>query len=228
MIYIDHRERKYNDPNLAIPKLLENIGLDFVKRQLHVGDYIIVGENLTACIEFKNAMDYVGSILDGRLNDELLSMSSNYDYNVLLIQGSATEGLIDSELPRERWFNFLAGCVTNISPVGNGSRISVISVETPHDAAGFIHTLSKKIHSGHIFREPSAQKVKIPTGKEQLYSIMWMFPPSCHIGKKRAEHLLAKFGNIHNLCNACEEELVDIDGIGPIIAKRMTDHVVGN
>ena len=224
-IQYDHRERKFNDPNLAVPKMLGKLNVPIERKHLDVGDYVIFGEHLSACVELKNADDYIGSIKDGRLNDQLLALSSEYHYGILLIYGSPTDALIDSEMKRSVWFNFLAGCVTDISPVGLGSKISVITVETPYDAAFFLATLHKKIVTGDIYREPTAQKIKIPSGMEQLYTTMWMFPPSCHIGKKRASILLNRFGTIKNLCMTTKEDLISIDGIGDRIADNMITHV---
>ena len=226
MIQIDHRERKYKDPNLAVPSILQRLHVPQEKIHLDVGDYVIFGNDVSACTELKNADDYLNSIKNGRLNDELLSISSsNYDYGILLVYGSPSQALINTEMRRSVWFNFLAGCVTDVSPVGNGSKISVISVETPYDAAFFLATLHKKIVSGNIYREPTAQKIKIPSGKEQVYTTQWMFPPSCHIGRKRASLLLQHFGTIKNIVTASRDEILSIDGIGSIIADGMINHL---
>jgi len=226
MIQIDHRERKYNDPNNAVPKILEKMVVPSRKCHLDVGDYVIIGDKISACVELKNADDYTRSVLDGRLNDELLSMSSTYEYNVLLIIGSVSEAIIeDSNMRRETWFNYLAGCVTDISPMGYSSKISVINVEDEYDAAAFLSTLNKKISNKNIYREPTARKSKPPKGKEQLYSMMWMFPPSCHIGLKRAKSLFAHYRCIKDLCATTKKELEELDGIGPKIADGIIRHI---
>lgn len=225
MIFIDHRERKYSDPNYSIPSMLEKLGIEIQKKHLEVGDYIIPGESMTACIELKSATDYVNSIINGRLNDELLNISANFEYPILLVYGSVTDAIINTEVRRSLWFNFLSACVTDISPVGKSARISVIHVESDFDAVSFMKTLHKKITSGNIFREPSVRKIKIPRGKEQLYSVMWMFPPDCHIGKTRAKSILDHYGSIHWLVNTDKEELESIDNIGPTIAERMINHI---
>jgi len=104
------------------------------------------GETLTAGVELKNAGDYINSIKKGRINDQLLNVSSNFDYPILLVYGSPTDALLDTEMKRSTWFHFLAGCVTDISPVGKGSRVSVIMVENEYDAAFFLQTLDKRYH----------------------------------------------------------------------------------
>jgi len=224
-VFVDHRERKYKDPNFAIPKLLTKLSVPIEKKQLDVGDYVILGENLSSCIELKNADDYLNSIKNGRLNDELLNISSNYDRGVLLVYGSPNEALIDTEMRRKVWYNFIAGCTIETSPTGRQGTISVILVETEFDAAEFIKTQHLLISTDSIYREPSAKKTKVPKTKEQLYGLMWLFPPHCHIGKKRAEALLDKFNTIQNVVNASISELECIDGIGSGIATSMVDHL---
>ena len=224
-IIVDHRERKYNDPNIAIPNLLKRRDIPITRTQLDVGDYIIQSDDFSICVEFKNAGDYINSIKNGRLNDELLSMSANYEYNILLVQGDVTDALIDSDMRRKTWFNFLAGCVVNIAPIGHQSRISVITVDDVQDAVEFLSTLYHKASTGNIFREPTAQKIKIPPGKEQLYTTMWMFPSNAHIGKKRAELLLKNFGSVRNIANATPDQLTNIDGIGDVIANNIIRHL---
>ena len=225
MIYVDNRERKQKDINLSIPRILSQMKIQYEKRQLEIGDYIIVGNDMTVPIELKNADDYVNSYQNGRLNDQLLNLSANYDYPILLVYGSVTDALVNRQVKRSSWFHYLAGCVVDISPVGKSSRISVINVESDYDAANFISTIDRKISSGDIEREPSARKVKMPKNKERLYSLMWMFPSDCMIGKKRATALLEHFGSIQNVVNATPDELQSVDRIGKIIANKMIDHL---
>ena len=225
MIEVDHRERKYNDPNYSIPSLLQKLGVPFIKKHLLVGDYIIPGEEIVAGVELKNALDYIGSVLDGRLNDELLNLSANFDYPILLVYGSVSEALVDTQVKRETWFQYLAGCVLDISPVGKGGKVSVINVEDEFDAAYFLRTLDRKITSGKIYRSPTSTKVKIPKGKEKLYAVKWMFPPDCFIGDRRAELILKQYSTIRELVNTDIDTLKEIEGIGDKIAKRMYEHL---
>lgn len=225
MIHVDIHERKTKQFNKSIPRLLQKYGVPIEKKLLDVGDYVIIGPSVSVCTESKTAGDYIGSINSGIINNELFQISSNYDYGVLLIHGDPTAAMLHRKVKRSSWYNFLAGCVLETSPVGKQAKISVIHVETPHDAVNFLRTLHKKVMTDDTIREPTAQKVDIPDDQKLLYCTRWLFPPDCHIGLKRAEQLLKKFGSINELCKATEEEIKSIDGFGDVISEQIVDHL---
>ncbi|MEM1868772.1 MAG: ERCC4 domain-containing protein, partial [Acidilobaceae archaeon] len=62
-IYVDYREE-----NSGIPGILESLGLIVIREYLEIGDYIIPGDII---IERKTAEDYINSLYDGRLFDQI-------------------------------------------------------------------------------------------------------------------------------------------------------------
>ncbi len=225
VIHVDSHERKIKHFQNEIPRILERFGVPIKKLLLDVGDYVIIGDEISVCCELKTVEDYVSSIQNNQLSTELYQMSASYDYNVLLIHGNLDDALMHRKLKRSSLFEFLAGCTIEVAPLGKQSKISVITVNTVHDAVAFLRTLHKKVVSGDFYREPTVHKVKLPPSKKLVFTTKFMFPPECHIGAKRAEQLLIHFGSIKNIVNATKDRIMAIPGFGEEISKGIIEHL---
>lgn len=55
-----------------------------------------------------------------------------------------------------------------------------------------------------------------------------MFASIAGIGGKRAKTLMEKFESIQNLCNASEQDIAEIEGLGPRTAELIYNSLKGN
>lgn len=60
-------------------------GLEVERKRLKIGDYVC--EELGVCIERKTIDDFCGSIVDGRMKDQVVNMIHNYPYCYVLVSG---------------------------------------------------------------------------------------------------------------------------------------------
>jgi ERCC4-type nuclease len=148
MIICDYREMKgfkYEGNHYIIPKLLNDYGITTTADNLEVGDYLLSGPTLSVCLSSKTASDYIGSITSGHLNNELASMSANYDRNILMIHGSIIDALIYRRMSRQTYAEFLASCVVKFSNEGKKGAISVINFSNVFDAVQLMKTIHTEV-----------------------------------------------------------------------------------
>ena len=207
MIYIDYREK-----NNAVTQVLSKHNIPYQVRELPVADYIVgdIG------IERKTIQDYIGSIIDGRLSNQLYELSYNFDISYLCIIGYISEAIITSKFSRKAFISSLVGSSLKRAPDGKQGQIITVNLENDYDFGYFIIYLLNKIKEQEP-RLPRFKKINISKEKELIY-ILSSIPG---IGEKRAENLLKKFGNIKSIVNAEIKDLMEVEGIGEERARRL-------
>jgi len=228
MIIIDSRERS------KIPFLLKKY-TNTKTLELSVGDYAIIGPKTSVCLSSKSAEDYISSIENGHLNEELIQMSANYEKCVLMVHGNIDRALMYRKLNRQTIYNYMAGVISRSSPYGLKATPSFVNFFTPdekgwkkdpynksvYDAVQFLKSLNDIISTDKIERAPNTIKYKVPEGEERIYAIQYMFKPTKCIGKTRAKEIAKRFGSIREVANATPSHFREIDGIGKKISEQM-------
>jgi len=82
-IIVDHRESKS-----SVPFLLKEMGIRVEFKFLEIGDYII---NSEIAVERKTLHDFISSLFDGRLFQQVDLLSSNYSSPFLIVEGNYSE-----------------------------------------------------------------------------------------------------------------------------------------
>ncbi|MEM1541492.1 MAG: ERCC4 domain-containing protein [Ignisphaera sp.] len=193
-IYVDEREKNSRVPNILISK-----GLTIVFKMLEAGDYVI--SNYIG-IERKSANDYLNSLIDGRLFDQLNRLKKIYEKTLLIIEGDIHKEIRNRNVHRNAII---------------GSYISIL-----FDMEAYIITTRNEEETAEVikriaFHKPkpvkpltTVHKPKISTVAEWQRYIIQCFP---YIGPKIAQRVLETFGSIHNFCNASIQELTRIEGL---------------
>lgn len=198
MIIIDSRESR-----TIIPQQILNFQIPFRVEPLEIGDYLI-GD---VCIERKDTNDYVQSLLSGHLHQQLYNMSTNYVISYLVVEGSISLALIQSQINRNVYISSLAGTTIKRSPDGKCGIINLISLENEYDTALFLKFLHEKIENNEP-RLPKIVKTGI-TENDRLMFILCSFP---NIGLVKAQNLLEHFKTIEQISTATPEQLTEIIG----------------
>jgi len=197
VVFADHRERA-----CRVVPFLESMGCEVRKAQLEVGDYIISN---TVAIERKSIQDFVTSIIDGRLFNQLVSLAGSYEKPLLLLEGRSHEMFLISNMHK----NALIGVITSIAL---NYRVPVLFAETERETAEFIYVIAKREQSKNK-NEIALRKGKPGlTLEEQQRYIVESLPM---IGPKSAKRLLETFGSVRGLFNANEKELEKVEKMGP-------------
>ncbi len=183
--------------------LLRKYGALVDKRRIEIADYLI-GEDV--CVERKSLNDFIRSIYDGRLFDQIEQMKNGCNIIIMLVEEPYFHIRPNSKL------HYL-GALSSLALRG----VSVMHVTSPDDTARFLFYLAKKVEG----EKPSIIPVKRrrrPKSWEEAFAVLTSFPG---IGPKSAEKLLKRFGTLNDVFNADFFSLKRV--IGEAKAKKLKE-----
>jgi len=209
-IFLDPSELQVEE----IEKFLREHQIPYETKQGLPFDYIIAYGDSAVCIERKDAGDFVSSIVDGRIWQQLYHLSSMCTCGVLIVIGSPTLALIDRRFPRSAYIGALASIPLKVSADGAKVRVSVIMLETLHDFLLYLLYTCRK-----LTEDNTLLPIK-PVSKKDLKSLQVQTLATLPgVGEKLAQKLLEHFGNIYRVVTASQEELAKV--IGPKRAEKV-------
>jgi Fanconi anemia group M protein len=202
-IIVDHRE--YRSPvarNLTIKDA-------FVEpQQLNTGDYVL---STRIGVERKTVDDYLQSLIDGKLFEQVARLRDAYPRPILIIEG---EGLLTK---RNISHNAIFGSIVSIT-VDFG--VPIITTKNPHETADLLYVMAKREQRDEK-RPIAVRGEKTPMSlREKQQFIVEGLP---NVSAVLAKRLLERFGSIKDIVNASEEELREVAGIGKGIASEIVE-----
>ncbi|MBS3101453.1 DEAD/DEAH box helicase [Candidatus Woesearchaeota archaeon] len=207
-IFADYREKGSG----VIKELAENDTIVSLEK-LEYADYVVSSR---CGIEIKTVEDFVDSIIDGRLLQQIKNLKNNFERPIIVIEGTQ-----DIYGVRNVHQNSILGMMATIA-VSYG--IPIIQTKSFKETAALLQIIAKREQdetgrdfSLHADRKPA-------TLKEQQEYVVSSLPG---MGLGLAKPLLKKFKTIKNIVNASEKELQEVEKIGPQKAKHIKDVVEG-
>ena len=203
LIYVDTREQSSN-----IVKLLSEKEALIQVKQLEVGDFILSD---SIAVERKTIEDFLSSMIDGRLFNQLQRMAANFDQPLLLVEGEMQEIYSLRNIHK----NAIIGALTSIAL---NYRIPILFTKNVEETAEFIYVIAKREQLG------KEKDIRIRIGRkglslsEQQRFIVEGLPL---IGPNLAKNLLKNFGSIKGIVDASEKDLQEIENLGPKKAKQI-------
>ena len=191
------------------------------KKWLEVGDYVVGN----VCFEAKSAQDFLQSVLNKRLWNQLDNMDRTYEINIVLIYGNMDEAIrsvsskFGKDMPIEARLTLL-----NNKFMGGIGRIALdtdakpIFVPNESIAAKLIASIAKMQPVDRPTIAPALVK-RISTDDMRLDTLTTIKG----VSEKKAKDLLKTFGSIMEIGECKLEELTYLDGIGETIAERILD-----
>ena len=202
LILADHREKD----NKIVKELIE-LGVSVRTGQLVSADYVLSGK---VGVELKKVHDFVDSLIDGRLLEQVRELRNNFDKAVLIIEGEE-----DIYSIRKVHANALRGLLASIVLDFN---IPVLYTKNPRDTAGLLAVIAKREQEKGS--EISLHDKKPQTLKEQQEFLIAALP---NVGIVTARNLLNYFGSIKVVVNASKEELIKLEGVGEKTAEKLKE-----
>ncbi len=199
-IYADTREQ--GSVVLEILKKLCEVRI----KQLKIGDYILSDE---LAVERKTAPDFVKSIIDRRLFEQLRDLKENFKKPILLVEGDPTLFTNVHE-------NALFGAIASVIE----SDVNVVFTRTPRESALIMYHLARRAQQELNKSLAIREKRKMKTLKEQQEFLVAGLP---NINKKLAEELLKHFKTPEKVFSATEAQLMHVKGIGKEKAKKIKE-----
>jgi Fanconi anemia group M protein len=200
LIFVDTRES-------SIIEYFKQYDCVIQKKMLLYGDFICSDR---VCIEKKVVKDFIQSITDKRLFQQLNAMKDNFEKPILIIEGE--ESLYGSLYP-----NVIRGALAAITV---DLSIPILWSRDLADTAGLIYWIAKREQIDEK-REVVLRNKKVPeTIKEKQEYLVSSLPD---VSSVRAKDLLKHFKSPQKIFNANEKELQEVKGIGEKIAKKIKE-----
>ncbi|WP_457742648.1 DEAD/DEAH box helicase [Thermococcus sp.] len=200
VIYVDSRELRS-----GVPKLLKEFGAEIEVKTLDVADYV-VSEDVG--IERKSANDFIQSIIDGRLFDQVERLKRAYEKPVIILEGELY-GI------RNVHPNAIRGAIASVT-VDWG--VPILFSSGKEETAHFIYLLAKREQEERRKEVRLRSEKKALTLAERQRLIVEGLP---NVSSTLAKRLLRHFGNVERVFTATEEELKEVEGIGEKKAREI-------
>lgn len=201
-ILVDHRERCS-----GIPVLLALRDVQVREEQLPVGDYIL-SERIA--VERKRAGDFLDSLVNNRLFDQVRRLAEAYPQPVMIIEG---DGLFERNIHEQAIYGALSSIIADYG-------FSVITSAHVQETANFLYSLaSREQHKKKKEVPLRGSKPTFSTREQQQYVIEGL----PFVSAVSARRLLDYFGSVRRVINATHAELCEIEGIGKKKARAIRE-----
>ncbi|MEE8431237.1 MAG: ERCC4 domain-containing protein [Candidatus Desulfatibia sp.] len=195
----------YRESESGLIELLENRGVLLDTIKIPYGDYII---NDVITVERKTAKDFLISIIDGRLFNQISNLKKYCTNPILLIEGNPYK--TDHKFDRMA----IKGAIISAQTIW---YVPVIFSRSKEDSRDILLMISRQI-------ETCIDVVPLRGGyrpkrlkSKQLY-ILQGLP---QVGPKLAKRLMKHFKSVSNVMNASVQTLTEVDGIGKVTAEKI-------
>lgn len=200
-IFADMRESRSGV--IKVLSEMENISIKV--GSLPCGDYIIGPQ---VAVERKAATDFVISIMEGRIFQQVAKMKLDYERPIVLIEGDVfkTRSKIDNKA--------IAGAISWINAI---EHVSVLMVSDPSETPLMLATMARHLQEGlgyEINLHPKKPKLTRDAAEYLIGSLPGIGPGNA---KKLYEH----FGSAAKVIAATPLMISEVKGIGPKTAERI-------
>ena len=205
-IFADYREK-----GSGIIKELIEMDVELKLESFPNSDYILSSR---VGVEYKTVEDFVQSIIDGRLLQQIKNLKNNFERPLLIIGG-----VEDIYSVRNVHANAIRG---TLSAVAVDFGVPILYTKNPKDTAQLLNIIAKREQEeiGVSFNvHPEKKNLSI---KEQQEYIVSSLPG---VGVVLAKPLLKHFKSVKNVVNAEQKELEKVEKIGKKKAERIKDIV---
>ena len=214
-IYLDYREKK------ILKYVVEISGYTEITN-LPVGDILISTKNGGFLVERKSAWDFIESMKNNRLWEQLRRMQTEEVLGIkisrraLLICGLLTPVLIESGI---KWNNVMGAFMEIQFNYG----IPIFHAEDETSLREFLRILIKRENEGKNLGEIKKLWARVPARREMSEEEWKIYSLSSlpFIGEATAKKLLSKFGSIEKIARASIVELKKVEGIGDKKARKI-------
>lgn len=198
-----------DDRENSIAKELSRDELDLQKKRLDVADFLV--SDRTA-VERKRTDDFVDSIIDNRLFDQLQELQQ-FENPIVIIEGENlyTHRDIDPKAIRGA-----------ISSLAIDYQIPVIWTDDEEDTVETLKALARRE------QEDKGREVQVrgsKSGMTQEETMEFIVAGIPDVNTKIAERLLEQFETVEKVFTASEGELQEVEGIGEKTASKIREYV---
>ncbi|MBW1717229.1 MAG: hypothetical protein JRF30_10450 [Deltaproteobacteria bacterium] len=199
-ITVDYREEAS-----GLIDLLKNEDISIEVKKVPYGDYII---NDSITIERKTARDFLVSIIDGRLFNQLSNVKKYCTNPILLVEGNPYKTDLN--------FDYMAikGALVSAEAIW---YIPVLFSRTKEDTRDIFMMIGRQEET-YIDVVPLRGGYRPKRLKSKQLYLLQGLP---QVGPMLAKRLIEHFKSVSNIINASIDELVEVEGIGRVSAEKI-------
>lgn len=176
LVIVDSKEAV---TGVEVVKWLKRFGCTVMEKKLEIGDYLVSHD---VVIERKKVMDFINSIIDGRLFNQAINLKKNFKKPIIIIEGN----LWKAASRRNIHHHAIIGALTSLID----ADVNVVFTSSEESTAYTIYSLAK------LEKEKGKNNVKLSMVRKSLSikELQIRFLSSLPgIGSKRAEKILTIF-----------------------------------
>lgn len=197
-----------DDRENRILKGLARSDVGVESRRLEVADFVLSDR---AAVERKGTADFVDSLLDGRLFDQMKELADQYARPMLILEGESLFG------HRNVHENALRGALASLAL---DYDLPVLWSEDVEETVELLIACAKREQEDHE-RAVAIRDDTGPTSEHDLQAYVVAGLPN--VSTTLAERLLEEFGDIRSVFTAAPEQLQTVEGIGEKKAARINE-----
>lgn len=220
IFYIDSRETKGSKlVSLVENKLKKQVSLSVERKWLEIGDYVIND----ICFEAKSVIDFINSVQNKRIWNQIDNMDRHYKNNFVIIYGDLKQGIKQileksntKTSPQIRAIMYENKFMSAIGRISLDTDTQVMWVKDEVVASNIIVTIAKMQKYQRDIIQP--QLIKRITTDDLRLDVLTCIKG---ISIKKAKLLIKRFGSIMEIGEQTVEEIQQIEGIGETLAQRI-------
>lgn len=191
----------------TVVRQLSLLGADIEQKMLEVGDFICSDR---VAFERKTVSDFLESLTDGRLFDQIGTLVKSFECPILLIEGTG--------IYRKRNIhpNAVAGALASIAV---DYRLPILWSESGVESAVVIYRTALREQSDEKRGVPAIRSAKrAPSTKGEMEFVVAGLPG---VSTLAAQRILKRFGSLKTVFSAGKDEFMEVEKIGEKKAKRI-------
>ncbi|MGQ9582958.1 MAG: DEAD/DEAH box helicase, partial [Thermoplasmatota archaeon] len=199
-IVVDHREF-----NSGVVRELSKLDFRMSPRQLAVGDFVISDR---VGVERKEARDFIDSVMDRRLFQQLRDLRTAYLRPILCIEGESPLAL--GSLSEEALMGALASVLA-------GYGVPIVFTRNERETALLLAALARRERSEGRVPAIRGEKGAMSLAERQQFIVEGL----PHISGVLSQRLLGQLGSVEKVFSASVQELAGVKGIGRRTAEEI-------
>lgn len=200
-VIVDHRESRSQ-----VIRSLASHNITVQVQDLDIGDYIL---SQRVCVERKTVDDFLSSLLEGKLFQQLKDLRQTFSRPLLIIEG---DGLFTTRnISHAALFGSLASILIDFG-------VSIMSTKTPQETADFLVAVARREQRDSTKPVAVRGEKWASSPQEQQQFVIEGLP---NVSAVLAKRLLEHFGSIRAIANATVDDLIEVHGIGKATAQEL-------
>lgn len=186
---------------IGLAKPLEDLGFSATERDLESADVVVSNR---VAIAIRSVDEFIKGISDGSIFSTLAKLKHEYLHPILIVQG-APEG--DGNQAGN------AAVYDALSSVLAEYHMPILSTNSPGETASAIRALHRQ-EEARESRGKKAVQTTLDVPSRQMFLVQGL----PNVSATLAQRLLKRFGSVKGIADADVEELMEVEGIGKVIA----------